>query len=183
MSNQKLSTKAKISIGLGLIVFALLSRLMPHPPNFAPITAIALFGATILPKRASLIVPLLAIILSDLVIGLHDTIIWTWGSFALIALMGSKYLRGQRSALKLGAVTISSSILFFVVTNFGVWMNGYLYPRTLDGLVNAYTLGIPFFRNTLLGDMFYTFGIFALYALAIKLGNQVSALESQKKIR
>lgn len=163
-----LTRNATILVVVSLIVLGIVSRLLPHPPNFAPITALALFGGAMLPKNYGLWLPLGAIILSDLIIGLHDTLIFTWGSFAVIALVAQRKLSGKVSVGSVGFAAIGSSVFFYLVTNFGVWIQGTIYPLTAEGLVSSYIQGIPFFRNTLLGDVFYSGVFFGAYYFAVK---------------
>ncbi len=153
-----------ILIGSLLIFIAALSRFLPHPDNFTPMTAMALAGGVYLDKRFALIVPLAALIISDLFIGFHNTILFVYGSFVLIGLMGF-WLKSHKRLLLIFGAALLSSILFFVITNFGVWLTGggWFYPRTWQGLIECYTLAIPFFRNTITGDLVYTAVLFSLF--------------------
>lgn len=152
-------------IVIGLIVAAAASRLVPHPPNVAPIAAMALFsGAHVPDRRLAFAIPLAAMLASDLVIGLHMLLPVVYAAFALIACIGF-WLRGRASVLRVAAAALAGSVAFFVITNFGVWALGSLYPRTLDGLITAYVAAIPFFRNTLIGDAAYVALLFGGYAL------------------
>jgi hypothetical protein len=163
---------------VGAVLLAALSRLIPHPPNFAPMTAMALFGAaTLTDKRLALLTPLLALFVSDLCIeamhrmglmaawGIYSGMWVTYSAFMLITLMGF-LLRRHRTVPAIAGVTLAGSVLFFVWTNFGVWAFWNLYPHTLEGLVACYTAAIPFFRNTLLGDAVYGTALFGGFALA-----------------
>lgn len=163
---RKLHTETYINIAivLALVVFVVVARTAPHPANFAPVAAVALFGGAILPRRWAVIAPLLAMIVSDLIIGLHPLVIFTWGSFALIALASSAWLRGM-SPIRIGLSSIGASVFFYVVTNFGVWAQGQMYSMTVNGLVQCYVNALPFFRGTLAGDLFYTGVLFSAYAL------------------
>jgi hypothetical protein len=156
-----------LAIAISLILIGISLRLAPHPPNFAPVTALALFSGAVLPKKYGLYAALVIIILSDAIIGFHDLIAITWGCYFLFGLAGRHLIKGQ-SIGRGAVVTIGASIFFFVVTNFAVWLTSEMYPATLAGLGQAYTLAIPFFRNTLLSDVFYSGALFGLYALAIK---------------
>ena len=144
-----------------VILLAAASRLLPHPPNFTPIGAIALFGGAHLRERwLAFIVPLAAMALSDLVIGWHRLVPLVYGSFALTVVIGM-WLRDRKSVWPItAAAALASSVLFFVLTNFGVWAFGAMYPKTLPGLVATYVAAIPFFRNTVAGDLFYTAVLF-----------------------
>lgn len=165
----------RFPILVGMILAAAASRLIPHPPNFAPIGAMALFGgACFANKRMAFLVPLAAMLVSDLAIGwlsgdlslgLHRLIPVVYGSFALIVCLGF-LLRGRRKVVPIAGAALASSVLFFVLTNFGVWALGSWYPHTWEGLVACYVAAIPFFQNTLLGDAVYATLLFGGLALA-----------------
>lgn len=149
-----------------MILAAAASRLIPHPPNVASITAVALFGGAYLSdKRLAFLVPIAALFLSDLALGLYSHMEVVYGSFAMVVCIGL-LLRRRRTPLAIGGATLASSLLFFVVTNLGVWVFGSLYPRTIEGLFACYVAAIPFFQNTLLGDALYTVALFGGFALA-----------------
>jgi len=153
---------------VAMILTAAVTRLLPHPPNVTPIAAMALFGGGhFASPLAALAVPLSAMFLSDLLLGfgLHPVMPFVYGSFAFTVWLG-RWLRARRSPLAIAAAAVCWSIVFFVVTNLGVWLVGDLYPRTLDGLVTCYIAAIPFFRNTLAGDACYTVALFGGFALA-----------------
>lgn len=155
---------------VGMILAAAMTRLLPHPPNFAAIGATALFGGVQLEsKPAAFAVPLVAMILSDVLLGFgfHPVLPFVYGSFALIVCVG-RLVRRRRSPLTIGGAALTGSVLFFVVTNLGVWLEGDLYPRTLSGLVTCYVAALPFFGNTLAGDAVYTVLLFGGFALAQK---------------
>ena len=150
---------------LAMILAAAMSRLIPHPFNFTPIGALALFGgAQFADKRAAILVPLAALFLSDLVIGLYPHMEWVYLNFALTACLGF-WLRRRRSMWRITAASLAASVLFFVVTDFGEWLNGALYAKSLTGLLACYVAAIPFFPNSLLGDGFYTLTLFGGFAL------------------
>lgn len=160
--------KPRFLVLLGMILLAAASRLIPHPPNFAPITAMALFGgAYFSDKRLAFVVPLTAMFLSDVVIGLHTLMPVIYGSFTLIVCVGL-WLRKRRQWLPIAGAALASSFLFFILTNFGVWAIGSFYPKTIAGLMACYTAAIPFFQNTLLGATVYTTILFGSFALAEK---------------
>jgi hypothetical protein len=149
----------------GFVLAAAASRLLPHPPNLTPVAAMALFGGAHFPdKRAAFFVTLAAMFLSDLVIGLHRGIPVVYGCFALIVCIGL-FLRTRKRTLPIAAAALSSSILFFLLTNFAVWARGVIYPKTFAGLAACYVAAIPFFRNTLIGDLAYTAILFGGFAL------------------
>ncbi len=141
--------KFEMRVVFGLVVVALLTRLLPHPPNFAPITSIALFtGFHFVNKRLALFIPLICMFLTDLILGVHSLMPIIYLSFVLISMIGLKV-----KSLSLGTV-LSASSLFFIVSNLGVWY--FYYPLTWAGLSSCFILAIPFFINALMGDLFYT---------------------------
>ena len=142
-----LSKKEKVLFSFVLI--AALTRLVPHPPNFAPITAMSLFaGAYFTRKQFAFMVPLLAMLISDLFLGFYTISIFVYLSFAVITFIGQQKNRVTPKLVLLG------SVLFFLISNFGVWL--LYYPKTIDGLVTCFALAIPFFATSLLGDIFYS---------------------------
>jgi hypothetical protein len=125
----------------------------------------ALFGGTYLAgKRVAFAIPLLAMFVSDLLIGFDGTMPFVYGSFALTVALGL-WVRRSDSPYRIGAAALASSVLFFLATNFGVWFGGVLYPRTLEGLVACYVAAIPFFTKTLAGNALYTAAFFGGFAL------------------
>ena len=134
---------------ISVISFAVLSRFLPHPPNFTPVAAIALLSSKGFNNRwIALLIPMIIMFVSDLVLGLHGSIPFVYGAFILISLFGSFVKK-----INIGVV-LSSSVIFFLVSNFGVWI--LYYPSTFTDLVTCYTLAIPFFLNTILGDLFFS---------------------------
>lgn len=147
MPTFRFSKKEKILISF--VFVAALTRLLPHPPNFAPITAMALFSGVFFDKKAlGFIVPLMAMIISDLFLGFYTISVFVYLSFLLITLVGSWIKK-----VHIGAVLMGSA-MFFVVSNLGVWLLH--YPPTIEGLLTCFTLAIPFFGSAILGDLFYT---------------------------
>ena len=171
----------KLRLGvIGLIIFmAAFSRLLPHPPNVAPIGAMALFGAAYFSRKyIALMVPILSMWLSDLVLNnlvygqyfdhfiwLHRGAFFTYAAFLLIGLLGIFLLKKVNvTNVIIGA--FSASVLFYLVSNFGVWVSGSMYPKNLNGLLTCYTAAIPFFRNTILGDFIYCAVLFSSFEIA-----------------
>ena len=161
---------ARLLALLSAIVTAAALRLVPHPPNFTPIGAMALFSGAYLGRRGlAFFAPLGALLLSDLVIGFYHGMATVYFTVVLIVLIGCQ-LSARRSFWRVGAAALASSVLFYVVTNFGMWLFSSIYPRTLGGLEACYIAAIPFFQNTVAGDLVYTgllFGGFALLKDAI----------------
>lgn len=141
---------------LTVIFVAAFMRLIPHWPNFTPIAGIALFGGTYIGRRhLAFIIPLVAMLLSDLFLGLHQTMLAVYLSFALIVGIGF-LLRRQVSVFTVLSASIVSSLLFFLVTNFASWQSGMMpYPMNINGLLECYAAGLPFLNNGLMGDLFY----------------------------
>jgi hypothetical protein len=168
-----------------LILFAAFSRLLPHPMNFAPITAIALFAGVYLNRKYAFIVPIAALIISDAFIGFYSYIYWVYGTMIIIALVGM-WLKGRvengSTGKKIGYIfgtTVASSIIFFIVTNFGVWTSGMFYEMSFKGLIDSYIAAIPFFRNSLAGDLVYVTAMFGVYELVLRFSN-ANELEKSK---
>lgn len=170
--------KYQLGVGVALVLLAVCLRAAPHPANFAPVTAIALFGGAVLPRRLAILVPLLAMVISDTLIGWYALMPVTWGCYIVIALTSSKWLRGHIAARGI-SLTLGASLFFFIVTNFAVWVGGGLYPHTLAGLIQCYELAVPFFRNTALSDLIYTAGLFGLYALALKPATRLQGIHGK----
>ena len=148
-----------------LILFGFFMRLIPHMPNFAPIAAIALFAGVYLKKKYVPWVPLAIMIISDLVVGMHDMVLFTWGSFILIGFIGL-WLRERKSVGNVVLASVFSALLFFVISNLGVWL--VWYPNTLSGLASCYIKAIPFLRNTMAGNLVFSFVLFGSYEVARK---------------
>jgi hypothetical protein len=160
--------KARLLVIGGMIGAAAASRLIPHLPNFSPVTAMALLGgACFVEKRWAFAVPLAALLLSDVLLGFHSLMPVVYGSFALVVCLGF-WLRTRRTAVPIACATVASSLLFFTLTNFGVWALQTMYPKTAEGLLACYVAAVPFFGNTLLGDAVYTVVLFGGLALAEK---------------
>jgi hypothetical protein len=160
--------KPRFALLVGMILAATAMRLLPHPPNFTPLTAMALFGgACFADKRLAFLVPLLGLFLSDLALGFHDQMPVVYGCFALTVCLGFR-LRHQRNSSHVIIASVLAAVLFFVLTNLGVWALDTLYPKTIAGLVGCFVLAIPFFGNTLLSSLFYSAVLFGGLALAEK---------------
>ena len=139
-----------------LVILGFAARILPHAPNFAPIGAIAIFSGIYLPRRLAVILPLATMLLSDAIIGFYSwqIMISVYASFTLASLIGL-FVRKHKQLGTMLAGTLLGSLLFFTITNFAVWLFGTMYPHTIAGLMQSYFMALPFFRNTLLGDLFY----------------------------
>lgn len=179
MEKQKINLR--FGVITGMILLAALSRLIPHPANFAPIGGMALFGAAYYSKRYwAFLIPIASMWISDLILNnvvygqYFDHFVWfysgslfTYGAFVLIVLFGMLTLKKGRIP-NLIVSALGASVIFFVVSNFGVWFSGTMYPKDFGGLVACYTAGIPFFKNTLLGDLIYTGVLFGAFEFSLK---------------
>lgn len=165
-SLDKREKMAEFLVALLFILTGIILRLVPHPPNFAPIGAIALFGGVYLSKRLALILPLVAMIISDAFIGYYEPKLMAsvYGSFLLCVFLGF-WLKKNKRWYTVAGGSILCSLLFFIITNFAVWAFTTWYGPTISGLVYCYWMALPFFKNTLLGDLFYINVFFGLYEL------------------
>ncbi len=159
----------RMLLAFALILLAAALRIAPHPWNFTPVGAIALFsGAVLRDRRLAFFFPLLALFLGDIFIGFHKLMFVVYASFLVNVAIGL-WLRDRRSIARITLATLLGAIQFFVVTNFAVWQFLSGFPHTASGLAACYIAGIPFFWNTLAGDAFYAALLFGSYALAERM--------------
>ena len=180
MTNQESNLfNPRTIVVFAIIVLAAIFRFLPTPPNFAPVAAMAMFGgAYFADKRLALLIPIAIMLISDIFLGFHSTLMAVYLSFAAMVGIGILVSR-NKNFFSITAGAITGSILFFITTNFAVWAlgSGMFYPLTLEGLMMSYTAAIPFFHNTLIGDLVFTgvfFGGFELaqrYFPALRLQN------------
>ena len=154
-----------------VIGIAVVTRLIPHYPNFTAIGAVALFGGACFSRRTAILIPVIALFVSDLFLnnliyasvmpGGYDGFIllkpgslWSYGAFIIIALLASRLIKSSRVLPIIGTSILGSSV-FFLISNFAVWMTSVVYPKTVAGLLAAFGAGIPFFGNTVAGDLFF----------------------------
>lgn len=154
-------------LAISLILVGILLRFMPHAYNFTPVAAIALFSGVYLKRKYAIIVPLVLMAVSDLFIGMHNVVIFTWGSFILAALIGI-LIRKNKSAARILGGSLAASLVFFIVSNFGVWLMGW-YPQNLKGLVDCYVMALPFLRDFTVSTLIYTVLFFSAYELTARL--------------
>ena len=149
-------TKQKVVLFIYFVGLIALSRIIPHPPNFTPVIAIAVFMPYLTRNLYSaMLVPLSAMFVSDLYLGFHSSMFWVYTSILLGTILSQYTISMKKTYVHLGSNALLSSTIFFIVTNFAVWMSGSMYPLTIDGLLLCYTMAIPFFGNTLAGTLFY----------------------------
>lgn len=146
-----------------LIALAGVARLLPHPENFAMIGALALFSGAYLPARTAWLVPLGALLLGDALTGFYNGVVMAgvYGGFAMGAIVGRAFLSQRRTALRLGGSVLASATLFFLASNFAVWIVA--YPNTWAGLATCFSNAIPFFGRSLVGDLVYSALLFGVY--------------------
>jgi hypothetical protein len=156
-------------LALAIIALAAALRIAPHPWNFTPVGAMALFsGALIRDRRLAFFFPILALFVGDVFIGFHKLMPVVYASFLVSVAIGF-WLRDRRTVGRITAATLLGAIQFFLVTNFAVWAFGLSYPRNGAGLLTCYIAGIPFFWNTLAGDAVYAILLFGGFALSERL--------------
>jgi hypothetical protein len=186
--------KNKITLRFGvisaIILLVAMSRLIPHPANFAPIGGMALFGAAYYSKRYWVfVIPIVSMWLADLVLNnvvyaryfdhfvwFYQGFYWTYVAFILIGLIGFLTLKKIRIQ-NLILASLSASIVFFLLSNFGVWASTNMYPKNISGLIACYTAGLPFFKNTIMGDLVYTGVLFGAFEFAQR---RIPVLQLQK---
>ncbi len=161
---------------IGIVLAAVIYRIIPHPFNFTPIIAMALFsGAKFSSKSLGLLIPLAAMLLSDVFLGLHQTMLFVYGALALIVATGFVLKKRQLASLPKGraftnviVATFFSTGLFFIITNFGSWLVSDFYPKSITGLTESYLAAIPFLQNSLAGNLFFSSLFFGGFYLAEK---------------
>ena len=154
---------SKFKISLGILLVLATSRFIPHPPNFTSLIALSFYVPAFFGLKYIWIV-FIAYFITDIILGLHSTLLFTWGSVLLIGFI-SKYLNHSLKYRLFGV--LFASLLFFVITNFGVWLLG-MYDYSFKGLLESYTMAIPFYKNTILSTLIYSLiieTIFKFYTL------------------
>jgi hypothetical protein len=160
------------------ILLAALTRLVSPIPNFTAIGAMALFGGAMLPGALAFIVPVSAMFIADLALesiygyGFHSTMFAVYAAI-LIAIFIGKFVISSVSVSRIAGASLISAIIFFALTNLAVWFGSTFYPQNFIGLMECYTAAIPFFRNSLLGDLFFSAVLFGGYAYAGRLFPQL----------
>ena len=154
---------------VGMILFAAIIRIVPHPWNLTPVGAMALFSGAVIRNRVmAFVFPLLAMLAGDWFVGFHILMPMVYASFLISTTLGF-WLRKRRSAARLGGVALLGAIQFFLITNLSVWMFLNSYPKTFSGLMACYTAGVPVFWNTLAGDICYSALLFGGLFLAERM--------------
>ncbi|TGM55204.1 hypothetical protein EHQ91_09695 [Leptospira biflexa] len=154
--------QSRVSVAILMVIATVLSRILPHPPNFTPVLAVSLFsGAYLADRRLALVVPIAAMFVSDLFIGFHDLMPVVYGFMILSVLFGKQI---GTSLSKSFGYTVVGSVLFFVVTNIAVWATSGMYSLDVVGLRQCFVMAVPFFQNSILGDLVYSGILFGAMA-------------------
>ena len=157
----------KVILICAIIFLVSLTRIFPHPPNFTPILALAIFGGAYLPNRITAIsLPIISMFISDLIIGFHSQIFTVYAAIILLSILG--HLMKTKNFKNFAITGFTGSLIFFIITNFSVWLGGSLYPLTIDGIIQCYIMAIPFFHNTLISTMLFLTILFFGYTFAEK---------------
>ena len=174
-SENRCPMKIPSAVIYGVLLFTILSRLLPHPMNVTSVGALSLFAGAFLPLRIAWIAPVTALLVGDAVNGFYGLVVmlFVYAGFAVGTMVGRLMLANKRTIINLAASALISASIFFVLSNFGMWLSG-TYPATIDGLISCYIRGIPYFRYSLIGDIFYTFLLFGSYELVrLIIGRQL----------
>lgn len=177
-------TLNKVLLVTTLILLAAATRLFDHPANFTPIAAIAIFGGALLGKRLAYVLPLAIMLISDIALelisgnGFYPDQVFVYGSFLMVVFLSSKTLRSKVKAQNVLGTALASSVLFFLVTNFGSWLMWDIYPNTASGLIQSYVMAIPFFQNEILATLSYSAVLFGIYHLVTNKGFKLAPVRS-----
>ena len=164
MVNSKLQVGWLVAVVLLLALF----RLLPHPPNATPIATMALFAGAYFSNRfIALALPLAAMLLSDMLIGFHTTMLYVYLGMVATVFIGGALTKF--SGIRLGVTVLLSSLVFFLLTNFGAWLQHDLYPHTFSGLQQAYVAGLPFFRNAIIANFIFSYIVFYSFGWIVKV--------------
>ncbi|MDO8579475.1 MAG: hypothetical protein Q7R72_01225 [bacterium] len=161
-----MTTKTKIFFAIALVTIGIAGRLLPHAWNFAPIVAIGIFSGAYLGQRFAFAVPVSAMIISDIFLGFYSwqmnlTVYLAMGLSGLVGI----FLQKKKNPTTIALASISGSTIFFLITNGAVWYFTSMYEPTISGLYASYIAGIPFFRNAIVGDVWYSFALFGTYEM------------------
>ena len=147
---------------IGLFV---LSRLVPHPPNFTPLIAAVIFLPFISKNKLGMALPISVMLISDLIIGFHGQMLWVYGGFVLIGLCS--YIFYLPVFSRVLTLSVFSPTIFFLITNFGVWQGSPMYDQSAVGLSTSYAMGLPFFANSLMASVLFSLSFFAIYKVFV----------------
>lgn len=160
----------KILITTGVLaVITIIARMLPHVPNVAPMAALALFSGVYLPRKWSIAVPMVAMLISDVFVGFYDwqVMLAVYLGFAITVMIGWQVSK-KVHPVSIAGGSLSGSVIFFVLTNGAVWAFTQLYAHTLTGLIDSYVMALPFFRFSLVGDLAWTTVFFVSYQVVLR---------------
>jgi hypothetical protein len=165
------------SIVIGLLVMGIVTRLLPHWPNFTAVGAVALVGGALLrPKALAAVITVAILLISDFVLGFYSGMWLVYGSFLLIAMMGQRI--NISNPLSIGGYSIGGSLVFYLITNFGSWYGSPFYSQDFMGLINSYIAGLPFALNFTLATLFFSAFLFGTYYMLSKQYSFLDVAES-----
>ena len=152
----------------GLIFFTTLfalSRIIPHPPNFTPLISGAIFLPYLLQdRRLVMLLPVVTMFVADIFLGFHGLMIWTYGAFLMIGLLSFNYFKFKPTSIFI--LSVLSPSVFFLITNFGVWLDSEFYSQSLEGLIASYIMGLPFYANSLTSTVLFSASFYAVISAA-----------------
>lgn len=174
--NEKINTHFTVVL---MILTAAFSRMIPHPWNFTAVGAMALFGGAVIQSRIlSLIVPVTALLMTDFILGFHSTMLFVYVPLVLTVMLGWN-ASNYKSPARVAGLSLLTSLLFFAVSNFGVWLVGGLYPVNSSGLISCFVAALPFFDNQIFGDLFFSGVLFGGYAFLKKIAPEFLGFSSK----
>ncbi len=155
-------------LGFAIIFLLAISRLMPHPPNFTPILGMAVFSGAIINKKiVAYLVPLAAMLLSDLYLGFHSGMPIIYFTLAICVLIGT-FIESRVTILNSILGITAGVLVFYLITNFTVWYGSGMYENSFSGLITCYVMGLPFLQNTFISSLIYGMGAFLIYEVINK---------------
>ena len=158
-----MAKKLNSAVSSSLIIASVAFRLLPHFPNFTPLGATAIFTGSRGSRPWNYYLPILILFMTDMFLGFHKTMLFVYASFLITTFLAEKFLKNKSSIIGAGTLGLVNSVIFFLITNYGVWLTTNLYPKTLSGLMESYLMGVPFLRNMAMADVAFTVGVFAVY--------------------
>jgi len=171
---KKINISRVVTLSL-FVLGAAMTRLLPHPPNFAPLTAVAVFsGFYMAPLWAAFLIPVAAMLLSDALIGFHSGMFLVYGCFAAMVFLGN-LLQSKKSFMTIAGTLLASNFFFFLVTNAAEWPGNPMYAQDISGLLQSYIAALPFYGNSLLGDVFYSAVLFGGFAAVERFSPAIRA--------
>lgn len=165
-------------IFIGLILLAGMIRMIPHPWNFTPLLAVCIFSGTKIKHNGlAIFLPLVAIFIGDLFLGIYSSMVWVYSGYILVILL-SRILGNSKSINSKIISVVSGSLIFFIISNFGVWISGTMYSKNFQGLLECYIAGIPFYKNTLIGTIIYSSIFFGIAEIIERNLIQIATIKS-----